>query len=205
MIKQKEKPCKGLGQAIGSGCGKPTLKRTYGLCDSCYYDWLLNSEAGQVKLQKATIKGKKDFGIKEARRSREEKKAKLEKLKTHSDWLKDLQVVFNSYIRKRDEGKPCISCGSKNDSKRDAGHMFSVGANPELRFDEDNVHSQCVHCNQHKHGNVANYIINLPKRIGQKRFDELLERKGKPNKLTIPEIKEKIKHYKEKTKEHGVN
>lgn len=137
----------------------------------------------------------------ERERSKEKKTAK-EKLKTHKDYLKDLQKVFNEYIRKRDLGKPCISCDSMT-GKRDAGHMFTVGGNPELRFDEDNVHSQCVYCNQHQHGSVANYMLNLPKRIGQDRYDALLERRGRPNKLTTLEIKEKIKHYKEKIKELG--
>ena len=38
-------------------------------------------------------------------------KAKLEALKTRSDWIKDAQQSFNKYIRFRDAGKPCICCG----------------------------------------------------------------------------------------------
>lgn len=146
--------------------------------------------------EKINIKAKEQ----RERESRKELKGIKESLKSHSDWLKDLQKVFNAYIRKRDEGLPCISCGSMT-GKRDCGHLFSVGGNPELRFDEDNSNSQCVFCNQHNHGAIADYMLNLPKRIGQKRFNALLERRGRPNKLTIPEIKEKIKHYKEKLKE----
>ena len=130
-----------------------------------------------------------------------EKKALKEKLKTHSGWLNDLQKVFNQYIRLRDKGKPCISCGCSLINKYDAGHYFSVGAYPNIRFHEDNVHGQCVACNQHKHGNTTEYSLSLPMRIGIERYEKLLETRADPLKLSIEEIKEKIKYYKLKIKE----
>lgn len=137
-------------------------------------------------------KGKKIVATKK----RKEKSEAKEKLKTHKDWLSDLQKVFNTFIRLRDRGKPCISCGCSLVGKCDAGHFFSVGAYPELRFNEDNVHAQCVHCNQHKHGNISEYSLSLPLRIGTERFERLLELRSQNNKLTIEEIKEKIAYYK---------
>ncbi len=122
-------------------------------------------------------------------------------LKTHKDWLKDLQRVFNTYIRTRDYGKPCISCNRMLRDNFDAGHLFTVGAYPNIRFNEDNVHGQCVHCNQHLHGAVSEYMINLPARIGQERFDKLLSDRNISNKLTVSEIKDSISYYKMKTKE----
>lgn len=142
---------------------------------------------------KAREKVKKD-------KKKKDKEAK-EKLKTHSEWLQDLQKVFNKFIRIRDIDKPCISCGSRLIGKYDAGHYFSVGAYPNLRFNEDNVHGQCVHCNQHKHGNINEYSLSLPLRIGIERFENLLAEREKPLKLSIEEIKEKIKYYKRKIKE----
>lgn len=133
---------------------------------------------------------------------KKEKKKIKEKLKTHSEWVKDFQAVFNTYIRARDKNKPCISCGRPLRGQYDAGHFFSVGAKPNLRFNEDNVHGQCVYCNQHLRGNVAEYSVNLPKRIGQARFDALVAIKEENFKLTIPEIQEKIKEYRNKTKEY---
>ena len=118
-----------------------------------------------------------------------EKKKVLEKLETHSDWLRKLQKVFNAYIRERDKNKPCISCGRPLVGKFDAGHYFSVGAYPNLRFNEDNVHGQDVYCNQHLHANIHEYTINLPKRIGQEAFERLQAERSKPLKLSIPEIK----------------
>lgn len=192
----KAKKCKGTGKAIGHGCGYEFKKRTHGLCQRCYINWLLNTEEGREKMKRSTLQAKRNI---ERVKSREKKEAK-DKLKSHSDWLKDLQVVFNKFIRLRDAGLPCISCGGLG-GKRDCGHLFSVGGNPELRFDEVNSNSQCVRCNQHNHGAIADYMINLPKKVGQKEFEALLERRGKPLKLTIPEIEEKIKHYKLKIKE----
>jgi len=122
------------------------------------------------------------------------------KLKTHSEWLNDLQKVFNTYIRARDLKKPCISCDKPLIGKFDAGHFFSVGAYPNIRFNEDNVHGQCVHCNQHLHGNVNEYVIRLPFRIGQERYNLLFLRRNECGKLTVSEIKELLIDYKNKTK-----
>lgn len=130
-----------------------------------------------------------------------EKKKIKESLLTHKDYLKMLQTVFNAYIRKRDANKPCITCLKPLKGKFDAGHLYSVGAYPSLRFDEDNVHGQCVFCNQHQHGSISEYTINLPKRIGQERFEALQAKRKDTLKLSIPEIKELITYYKSKIKE----
>lgn len=50
-------------------------------------------------------------------------------------------------------------------------------------------------------GNLIEYRIGLIKKIGQQRFDELESRKQTDLKLTLPEIKEKIVHYRSLTKE----
>jgi hypothetical protein len=128
------------------------------------------------------------------------KKAILDSIKSHSKWLNDLQKVFNTYIRLRDADQPCISCNRPLKGKYDAGHFFSVGAYPNLRFNEDNVHGQCVHCNQHKHGAISEYAINLPERIGMYRFESLKIKRTQPLKLSIPDIKEMIDYYKLKVK-----
>jgi hypothetical protein len=132
-----------------------------------------------------------------AKKWRQEKKVMKEKLKTHKDYLRDLQKVFNSYIRLRDKDLECVSCGcSMQGRKGDASHFYSVGGNANLRFNEDNVHLACVPCNQHKHGNIAEYAIRLPLRIGVERFEALKEKRNKVVKLSIDEINEKIKYYK---------
>lgn len=127
------------------------------------------------------------------------KKDLREKLKTNSDFRKDLQVLVNSFVRLRDKEKSCISCNRKLNAKYDAGHYRSQGGNPELRFNEDNIHAQCVRCNRDLHGNLIDYRINLIKRIGIEKV-EWLESKQDPKHYSIPELKEMIIEYKQKIK-----
>jgi len=141
---------------------------------------------------------------KEAKEWQKEKKERKEALMSHSEWLRLLQVTFNTFIRLRDAKEPCISCGTtKNNIKYDCGHFFSVGGFPNVRFDEDNCHKQCSNnCNVNLSGNIHNYRPKLIEKIGFKRFEELEFRaRNKPLKLSIPEIQGKIKEYKQKIKE----
>lgn len=137
---------------------------------------------------------------KQTKSDRLKKKERLNALKTRSGWLRDLQDVFNEFIRLRDVDLPCISCGRYHQGQWHAGHYRSVGACPELRFDENNVHKQCSVCNNHKSGNAIEYRINLVRKIGESEV-ERLEQKHPPLKLTVDEIKELIKVYKSKVKE----
>jgi len=123
-------------------------------------------------------------------------------IKTRRDLLNELQKIFNTFIRLRDYGMPCISCGKPLYGKYDAGHFFSVGGHPDMRYDEENVHGQCVECNKYKHGNLINYERGLINRIGYDRFENLVaSSEEKKPKITAEEIKEKIKYYKQKIKE----
>ena len=122
-------------------------------------------------------------------------------LKTTSDWMKEAQKVFNQYIRLRDKHKPCVSCESKLGSKYDAGHYFSSGGHKAVTFDEDNVHGQCVACNQYKHGNLLNYQIGIEKRIGADRLLQLHEKAHQVRKYSADELQEIIKTYKQKINE----
>lgn len=134
---------------------------------------------------------------------KQKKKELKQNLKTHKDYLNELQRVFNTYIRQRDRGKTCICCDKPLTGKYDAGHFYSVKSSSALRFDEDNVHGQTVHCNRDLHGNLIEYGIRLQKRIGIERFKALEEKRHNTVKLTIPEIKEKIEYYKNKIKKHN--
>lgn len=79
--------------------------------------------------------------------------------------------VFNAWIRKRDEGQPCISCGKFTSLQ--AGHFYSAGSFSLLRFNEDNVNGQCLRCNYFLSGNLIEYRKNLLLKIGQERLDKL--------------------------------
>jgi hypothetical protein len=113
--------------------------------------------------------------------------------------LKQAQAIFNSFIRARDVGQGCISCGIKT-GKFDAGHFISVGhGGNSTRFEEMNCHSQCVQCNSYKSGNVALYRVNLIKKIGLKNVEQL-ESTESPAKLSIDDIIEIKLKYKAKLK-----
>lgn len=127
-------------------------------------------------------------------------RARKEALKSRSDWLKEAQKAFNEFIRLRDKDLPCISCGRYHEGQYHAGHYRSVGAYPELRFNEDNVHKQCSVCNNHKSGNAIEYRINLIRKIGLEKVEFLERHDHQPLKLSIDEIKELIRVYKAKCK-----
>lgn len=135
------------------------------------------------------------------KRIRRELKEVKERNKSVSQWRKELQQVFNQYIRLRDQGRGCISCGKQLQGKYDAGHYFSVGSYPNLRFHEDNVHGQCVTCNQHKHGNLLEYNLRIEKRIGKRALEELQALRNDRLSLPLDMIKEMIYKYKDKVKE----
>lgn len=78
---------------------------------------------------------------------------------------------FRAWIRKRDEGQPCISCGSFNTS--DASHLYSAGNYPCLEFEEDNVWLSCKKCNCFLSGNLLEYRKRLLKKIGTDRVERL--------------------------------
>jgi hypothetical protein len=129
-----------------------------------------------------------------------ERKEKIkEELTTLSDYLKLTQQVFNKYIRLRDEGLNCISCNLLP-KKKNAGHYYSQGGHSAVRFDEDNVHLQCEHCNTYLSGNLLNYQIGIQKRIGGVRLLELQAKAHDVKKWTKQELKETIGIYKKKIK-----
>jgi hypothetical protein len=138
----------------------------------------------------AAVHGRRETEKQDAKQTRERKQV----LKTRGEHLKDAQAAFNAWIRERDAALPCISCGRFHQGAYDAGHYRSVGAQPALRFHEDNCHKQCVPCNQHKSGNAVEYRLGLIARIGAERV-EFLEREHAPAKLTIEEAQTIKAHY----------
>jgi len=112
------------------------------------------------------------------------------------------QEIFNKYIRLRDSDDGCISCRKPKDwvGQWHAGHYLTVGANPELRFNEDNCHKQCGQCNFFKSANLTMYRIKLKKKIGIERL-EALEVKGKPIRLRAEDYHQKIAAYQAKIKQ----
>ena len=131
---------------------------------------------------------------------RKDIKVRKEKLKSRADHLKDTQQAFNAWIRARDAGQPCISCGRHHEGQYHAGHYRTVGANPELRFEPLNAWKQCAPCNNHLSGNLINYRISLLQRIGEEKV-AWLEGPHEAKRYTVEELKAMTAEYREKTKE----
>jgi len=129
-----------------------------------------------------------------------EKVSKMkENLISHKDYIKLFQSVFNTFIRMRDADKPCISCGVLKCEEFHAGH-YIASTYQYHRFNEHNVHKQCSKCNTHLRGNLIPYRIELINRIGLAEVEYLEDSRHMMLEITIPELKEKIKEYKEKIK-----
>lgn len=151
--------------------------------------------------QCGAAQAKIDVAKEEKRKSALERKEFYERDKTLKDYLKETQAVFNDYIRVRDKGKPCISCGCDMEGRKgDASHLYSVKSNPELRFNEDNVHLACVPCNKHRSGNLLEYADRLPHRIGIERYEALKADRHKTKEFTIEELIALKSFYKTKIK-----
>lgn len=140
------------------------------------------------------------------KKQREQDRKKRESLKTRSDYIKEAQIAVNAYVRKRDKGKPCISCNSLLADSAvgggfDAGHFRSRGSSPHLRFDaERNIHGQCKRCNRYLSGNAADYRSGLIRRIGLE-LVQALEADNEPRHWSIDDIKAIRDEYRNKLKE----
>lgn len=187
MKAQKRKRCK------NPSCNKlfPIFNSLEMVCSiRCAIEW------GEIKPGKEHVRKAK---------KRQNRARRLE-LKTLGEWKADVQKVFNKFIRTRDADKPCISCGRDNPpwyprkGQWDAGHFRTVGAAPELRFEEDNCHKECIHDNMHNAEHLIGYRQNLIKRIGVARV-EWLEGPHEPKHYTIDDCKDLIAQYRLMTKE----
>jgi len=126
------------------------------------------------------------------KKERQAIRLRKEALKTAGEYIKEAQTAVNKYIRMRDHGKQCISCGSLPEQKlggsMDAGHYRSRGSAGHLRYNVFNIHSQCKKCNRFGSGNAVDYRIELIKRIGLDRV-ERIENDNQYRKFTIDYLK----------------
>jgi hypothetical protein len=129
------------------------------------------------------------------------KKAKLKvELMTKKDYEKILQQLVNKFVRMRDKGQPCISCQKPIKGKMDAGHLYSVGNYPSVRFNLKNINGQCINCNQFNGGAINDYRLNFITKYSEQDLAELDRLAHQTKQYTIQEIKDLITEFKEKTK-----
>lgn len=138
----------------------------------------------------------------EKKASRERDLERLKSVQNISFFHKKAQAAFNAFIRERDKGNPCISCGKPDNGQhqRHASHYRSVGACSSLRYDERNVHASCSVCNKYLSGNLANYRVAMIEKFGSE-LVEWLESQPKSFKWTREMLEDIEKQYKLKLKQ----
>lgn len=150
-------------------------------------------------------KAKREAAEKAAKtKDRRETKVKLDAITKKPELVKKAQAAFNKFIRARDAGKPCISCGKPLQAATiggafDCGHYRSVGSAVHMRFVDDNAHGQCKHCNRHLAGNHVAYRMGLVERIGSQAVD-MLERDNTLRKYTHEGLIEIARYYNDEAK-----
>ena len=178
-------------------------------CAHCR-EWFHPAREGQVVCsfecasaigKKQTAKAREAANARAVKRQRESekegrqrRKARLAELRPNGYYKAQAQKAFNAYIRARDAGLPCISCGTFDTVQWEAGHYRSRGKASHLRYNEDNISKQCHHCNVQLSGNQQQYRLGLIKKIGPVRV-EALENNNTPHRYTIEELEAIRKHY----------
>lgn len=130
----------------------------------------------------------------------EKKKELMEKYPDKSKWLANAQTVVNKYIRLRDNGKPCISCGYIGTNRQiHASHFRPQGNNQQLRFYTLNIWAACSICNNHLSGNLVPYRINLINKLGLEKVEQIEANQQRGN-YKVEYLQRLIKVFKKKIK-----
>lgn len=178
-------------------------------CRQTFQPW--NSLQKVCSMACAQVVGKKEIekkAEKERKATRKWVRDEKERIKTAAKLTQELQPIWNTWVRVRDEDKPCISCGRYDHEipehftggKWDCGHYRSVGSCPELRFEPLNAHKQCKHCNRDLDANPVGYRKGLIERIGEEEV-EWIEGPHEPKNYTREELRTMKAEYRALTRE----
>lgn len=156
-------------------------------------------EASRKRTERLLAKAVRAQAV-EAKNAAKRDRERMMEVKPLSYWMKRAQSAFNAWVRARDAGQPCISCGRIHQGQNHAGHYRPAGSNPELRFEPDNCHLQCAPCNSHLSGNLTAYRPALIAKIGLERV-EWLEGAHEPKRYRKEDYQAIEAEYKAKLKE----
>jgi len=107
---------------------------------------------------------------------------------------------MSDYIRERDKWT-CITCGRTGNNKTiDAGH-FLDRRYTDIKFNESNVHAQCVYCNKYLSGAWDKYLEKMKEKYGQEIIDNLMSRRYIIKNRTVEELLEIEKYFQEKLRQ----
>jgi hypothetical protein len=168
--RQKVRECKDCKQAPRMG---PLQSR----CSKCVKTRLRAKE--QAKKERLKIK----------RQKHKERPAALKK---------KLDIAFSKYIRKRDEGKPCITCLKPWDKNFQCGHLISR-RHQSTKWDEYNANGQCPGCNMFEGGRQLEHAYATDKLYGAGTAECILRRSKDIFREDAEWIKDRIAYFEAKT------
>lgn len=171
-----------------NGCGKMinVSYRKFGLCPSCYAEFLTETEQGKVIMQKAILKGRNQLKTVERKKTKQLKDSLYTPDKYRS---KILQPTINKIARLIDYGCSCIA--TNNFGKMNGGHRISVGANRSTSLNLHNIHIQSFQSNTFKSGDNIKYDIGIVERYGKEYLEFLNSLHQTPAlKLSLSELQE---------------
>lgn len=133
-------------------CGDPFLPKYSSFEKYC------GKEDCRIKYALEVVEKQKQAQKKQAEKKWKEQKAVL-KEKT-SNWKHKLQVEVNKIVRLIDKDLPCLA--RKKGGKMAAGHIFSRGSNPTIRYNLHNIHRQNTQSNhfQNDDGLLREGLVN---------------------------------------------
>lgn len=116
--------------------------------------------------------------------------------KGHRD---DLQKAINDIVKLIDKGKNCIARPFERSGRLDAGHIYSVGAYPSLRYHMWNIHGQSVKSNRDMGGESLMMLDGVERRYGMNRRREVedLRKRYPVLKLNNQEKREALRRARE--------
>jgi len=192
----KKKRCKCCGEYGESAEGVQTPN---GWFIDYYHATKHSIELSRKRTERLRAKAVRVQAVEAKNAAKRDRERKME-VKPLSYWMKRAQAAFNAWVRERDAGQPCISCGRFHQGQNHAGHYRPAGSNPELRFEPDNCHLQCAPCNSHLSGNLGKYRPALIAKIGLERV-EWLEGFHEPKRYRKEDYQAIEAEYKAKLKE----
>lgn len=120
-------------------------------------------------------------------------------------WYADkAQTAFNSFIRERDWGQPCISCSAphnphKGGRIRNCSHYRSRAAASQLRYNLYNCSMSCSQCNKDLSGNILGYREGLKRKFSRDKLD-MLENSHQKAEYSIEYLERLTKIFRKRTK-----
>jgi hypothetical protein len=176
-------------------------------CKVCGHDFTPISSMSKVCSVPCSLEWARKLAEKkaaqDARTARRTAREDRERVKTRGEHLRDAQATFNAYVRTRDFGLPCISCGLAPKQvfggAVDCGHYRSVGSAPQHRFNLKNCAAQCVKCNRFLGSNSVEMRKGLIAKIGIEAV-EALESDQSVRKFDVEYLKRLKRIFREKAR-----